>query len=101
MLFLLIRAVGFRLLLCLVLLIRFRRFVAHDEKGSSCNPQSQRGVGRPRLLLRYRSQPETRLLPSFDSCAPAHLTLAPSPTRSPLPSRFYLLCRFSQKAHST
>ena len=51
MLFLLSRAVGFRLLLCLVLLIRFRRFVAHDEKGSSCNPQSQRGVGRPRLLL--------------------------------------------------
>ena len=48
--FLLGRAFGFRLLLCL-LLIRFRRFVAHDEKGSSCNPQSQRGVGRPRLLL--------------------------------------------------
>ena len=51
MLFLLSRAFGFRLLLCLVLLIRFRRFVAHDEKGSSCNPQSQRRVGRPRLLL--------------------------------------------------
>ena len=51
MLFLLSHAVGFRLLLCLVLLIRFRRFVAHDEKGSSCNPQSQRGVGPPRLLL--------------------------------------------------
>jgi hypothetical protein len=51
LLFLLSRAFGFRLLLCLVLLIRFRRFVAHDEKGSSCNPQSQRGVGRPRLLL--------------------------------------------------
>ena len=51
MLFLLSRAFGFRLLLCLVLLIRFRRFVAHDERGSSCNPQSQRGVGRPRLLL--------------------------------------------------
>ena len=51
MLFLLSRAVGFRLLLCLVLLIRFRRFVAHDEKGSSCNPRSQRRVGRPRLLL--------------------------------------------------
>ena len=44
------RAFGFRLLLCL-LLIRFRRFVAHDEKGSSCDPQSQRGLGRPRLLL--------------------------------------------------
>jgi hypothetical protein len=27
-----------------VLLIRFRRFVAHDEKASSCNPQSQRGA---------------------------------------------------------
>jgi len=51
LLFLPSRAVGFRLLLCLVLLIRFRRFVAHDEKGSSCNPQSQRGVGRRRLLL--------------------------------------------------
>ena len=50
MLFLLSRAFGLRLLLCL-LLIRFRRFVAHDEKGSSCNPQSQRGVGQPRLLL--------------------------------------------------
>src|ERR1700726_4210158 len=43
LLFLLSRAVGFRLLLCLVLLISFRRFVTHDEKGSSCNPQSQRG----------------------------------------------------------
>ena len=51
MLFLLSRAVGFRLLLCLVLLIRFRRFVAHDKKGSSCDPQSQRGLGRPRVLL--------------------------------------------------
>ena len=38
LLFFLSRAFGFRLLLCLVLLIRFRRFVAHDEKGSSCNP---------------------------------------------------------------
>ena len=37
----------------------------------------------------------------FDSCAPAHLKLAPSPTRSPLPSQFYLLCRFSHKLHST
>src|SRR6266536_5309888 len=37
----------------------------------------------------------------FDSCAPAHLKLAPSPTRSLLPSQFYLLCRFSQKLHST
>jgi hypothetical protein len=39
LLFLLSRAVG------------FRRFVAHDAKGSSCNPRSQRGVGRPKLLL--------------------------------------------------
>src|SRR5438876_9217614 len=37
----------------------------------------------------------------FDSCAPAHLTLAPSPTRSLLPSQFYLLCRFPQKLHWT
>jgi hypothetical protein len=36
-----------------------------------------------------------------DSCAPAHLKLAPSPTRSLLPSQFCLLCRFSQKLHST
>ena len=50
LLFLLSRAFGFGLLLRLVLLIRFRRFVAHDEKGSSCNPQSQRGGGPPRLL---------------------------------------------------
>ena len=39
--------------------------------------------------------------PRFDSCAPAHLKLVPSPTRSPLPSQLYLLCRFSQKLHST
>ena len=38
---------------------------------------------------------------SFDSLAPAYLKLAPSPTRSLLPSQFYLLCRFSQKLHST
>src|SRR5882724_5455648 len=38
---------------------------------------------------------------SFDSLAPAHLKLAPSPTRSLLPSQFYLLCRFSHKLHST
>src|SRR6266566_1367713 len=37
----------------------------------------------------------------IDPCAPAHLKLAPSPTRSLLPSQFYLLCRFSQKLHST
>ena len=29
------------------------------------------------------------------------MKLAPSPTRSLLPSQFYLLCRFSQKLHST
>ena len=49
MLFLLSRAVSFRLLLCFVLLIRFRRFVAHDEERSSCNPQSQRGVKQPAI----------------------------------------------------
>ena len=43
-----------RLLLCLVLLIRFRRFVAHDEKGWSRSAQSQRGLGRPRLLFGRR-----------------------------------------------
>src|SRR6266567_6056334 len=47
----------------------------------------------PRLRVGYSE--------SFDSCAPAHLKLAPSPTRSLLPSQFYLLCRFSQKLHST
>ena len=36
--------------------------------------------------------------PRFDSCAPAHLKLAPFPTRSLLPSQFYLLCRFSQSS---
>src|SRR5206468_5088776 len=36
-----------------------------------------------------------------DSCAPAHLKLVRFPARSPLPSRLYLLCRFSQKLHST
>src|SRR5439155_3316025 len=44
---------------------------------------------------------ETRLLPSFDSCAPAHLKLGRVPASSPLPSRLCLLCRFSQKLHST
>ncbi len=37
---------------------------------------------------------DQRLRTAFDSCAPAHLKLAPSPTRSPLPSQFFLLCRF-------
>jgi len=37
----------------------------------------------------------------IDSCAPAHLKLVRFPARSPLPSRLYLLCRFSQKLHST
>src|SRR6266480_2485112 len=37
---------------------------------------------------------ETRLLPSFDSCAPAHLKLGRVPASSPLPSRLCLLCRF-------
>src|SRR5206468_8654829 len=36
-----------------------------------------------------------------DSCAPAHLKLVRFPARSPLPSRFCLLCRFSQTLHST
>jgi hypothetical protein len=44
---------------------------------------------------------DQRLRTAFDSCAPAHLKLAPSPTRSLLPSQFYLLCRFSKKLHST
>ena len=30
---------------------------------------------------------------------PVHLKLAPFPTRSLLPSQFYLLCRFSQTLH--
>ena len=36
----------------------------------------------------------------FDSFVAPCLKLAPSPTRSLLPSQFYLLCRFSQKLHS-
>src|SRR6266568_1218511 len=42
-----------------------------------------------------------RLCARIDLLAPAPLKLAPSPTRSLLPSQFYLLCRFSQKLHST
>src|SRR6266513_1086343 len=37
---------------------------------------------------------------SVDLLAPAHLKLAPSPTRSLLRSQFCLLCRFSHKLHS-
>src|SRR5204863_8214213 len=36
----------------------------------------------------------------IDLLTPARLKLASSPTRSLLPSQFYLLCRFSQKFHS-
>src|SRR5437868_8083061 len=37
----------------------------------------------------------------IDLLVPAPLKLAPSLTRSLLPSQFYLLCRCSQKLHST
>jgi hypothetical protein len=44
--------------------------------------------------------PSTRAI-EIDSCAPAHLKLVRVPGLSPLPSRLCLLCRFSQKLHST
>src|SRR5438270_13703309 len=52
---------------------------------------------------------ETRLLPSFDSCAPAHFDLSVLPiyvARAPrlhshrYPPRLCLLCRFPQTLHS-
>src|SRR6476661_5598295 len=43
----------------------------------------------------------TAALPSMSLSPKAPLKLAPCPTRSLLPSQFYLLCRFSQKLHST
>jgi hypothetical protein len=60
----------------------------------------------PALVLRHLlSAPSARGLPvgriEIDSCAPAHLKLGRVPASSPLPSRLCLLCRFSQKLHST
>ncbi len=48
-----------------------------------------------------KSELRTSNFEGLDSCAPAQLKLGRVPASSPLPSRLCLLCRFSQKLHST
>src|SRR5438034_6017702 len=53
----------------------------------------------PRRIRRDKAViSDQRLRTAFDSCAPAHLKLAPFPTRSLLPSQFCLLCRFPKSS---
>jgi hypothetical protein len=65
--------------------VKPRRFVLRGQAPLRSRELRDEGEGNPEEVIS-----DQRLRTAFDSCAPAHLTLAPSPTRALLPSQFYL-----------
>ena len=64
------------------------------------NPRRRGSKARADLQIKHQTSDIKSANGRIDLLALAALKLAPSPTRSLLPSQFHLLCRFPQKLHS-